>query len=72
MAATFERDKASPGNSGGQPAPFLKGLCRVAATVQDEGRNFDLGQEIVDVEGVDRPQDVGGITPWRTSASMQS
>jgi hypothetical protein len=40
-------------------ALVAEGLRRVAATVQDEGGDPHARQQMVDVEGVDRPQDVG-------------
>lgn len=52
MAAAFERDETRTGDCGGQPAPFLKGLRRLAAAVQDEGGDPHARQKTIDVEGV--------------------
>ena len=58
MIAAFERDETRAGNSSGQPAAFVEGLHRVAAAVQHEGRDLNARQQIVDIEGGDRAQEV--------------
>src|SRR5260370_41042442 len=53
MVAAFQRDEARARNAGRDPAPFLKRLHGVVATMKHQRGRLDPGQEVGHVDFVD-------------------